>query len=122
MNNPYDHAHALARAIQQSEWYLRLKEARAKLEQNPDAKRMADDLRKRSFSLQAKRLAGQTVTPEEEEQLKKLQEVAFLHPAVREYVEAETRFGVFMADIQRILAEAVEPVVDWPKPDSPPSS
>ncbi|MDI3328594.1 MAG: YlbF family regulator [Alicyclobacillaceae bacterium] len=118
--NPYDHAHALARAIQQSEWYRNLKEARERLNADPDARRMADDVRRRAMELQIKKLGGQGVTAEEEEQFRKLREVAFLHPAVRAYLEAESRFSVFMEDIQRILAEAVKPVLDWPSAETAP--
>ncbi|CAB3390966.1 YlbF family regulator [Kyrpidia spormannii] len=112
--NPYDYAHGLARALRESEWYRNLKEAKKRLEADPEAWRMAHDIRRRTVELQLKAMGGQTVTTEEQEQLRKLQEVAMLHPAVRAYLEAESRLSVVMDDIQRILAEAIAPVVDLP--------
>ncbi|WP_157935353.1 YlbF family regulator [Kyrpidia spormannii] len=112
--NPYDYAHGLARALRESEWYRNLKEAKERLEADPEALRMAHDIRRRTLELQLKSMGGQTVTTEEQEQLRKLQEVAMLHSVVRAYLEAESRLSVVMDDIQRILAEAIAPVVDLP--------
>ncbi|ATY83996.1 hypothetical protein CVV65_02675 [Kyrpidia spormannii] len=39
MNNLYDYAHGLARALRESEWYRKLEGARDRLQADPEARR-----------------------------------------------------------------------------------
>ncbi|WP_169307967.1 YlbF family regulator [Kyrpidia tusciae] len=39
MNNLYDYAHGLARALRESEWHRKLEEARDRLQADPEARR-----------------------------------------------------------------------------------
>lgn len=104
--NPYDKAHELARSVVASDAYVKAKAARERLERDPSALRMAQDIRTRQWALQAKVFAGQTPTREEEETLQRLMEVVSLNSDVREYLQAEYQLSVLLADIQRILADA----------------
>lgn len=112
--NPYDKAHELARAIQESQEFQELKRAKEKVDQDPDAKRMLEDFHKRQWELQAKVMMGQQLTNEEQEGLQKLQSVIQLHQAVSEYVQAEYRFSVIVNDIQTIIGETIQAVIESP--------
>ncbi|GGJ11480.1 hypothetical protein GCM10010885_20980 [Alicyclobacillus cellulosilyticus] len=107
VNNPYDKVHELARAIRSSEVFQELKRLRQQIEQDPAALRMLQDFRRQQLAYEAGRLAGQA-DAQEADRLRKLAEVVMLHQDVRQYLEAEYRWGVFWSDVQRILAETIE--------------
>jgi cell fate (sporulation/competence/biofilm development) regulator YlbF (YheA/YmcA/DUF963 family) len=108
--NPYDKAHELARAIRSHDSFQALLKAKARVDQDPQAKNIVEDFRKRQWEFEAKRLMGQEISEAEQQQLAKMQEALTLVPAAREYLQAEYQFSVLFGDIQKILAEAVQDV------------
>lgn len=108
--NPYDKAHELARAIREHEAYQRLLQAKARIDEDEQAKNIVDDFRKRQWTFEAKRLAGQEISDEEQQQMMKLQEALSLVPSARDYLQAEYQFSVLFGDIQKIIAESVQDV------------
>jgi len=106
--NVYDSAYELARAITESEVYTRYQEARDKIVNDSTALNMINDFRKRQLEFQAKTLMGQELGDEERQSLVRLREVLDLKPAVREFLQAEVRLIQTIAEIQKILADAVD--------------
>lgn len=104
MVNPYDKAHELARALQESEPFRHVRDVRAKIRQDADAERMLNDFRKRQREWQAKLLGGES-SEDEAKQIEKLYDVVTLHPLIRELFEAERRAMVLMDDVYRIVGE-----------------
>ncbi|ADL07622.1 YlbF family regulator [Thermosediminibacter oceani] len=109
--NAYDAAHELARALSCSPEYLEFKAAREELKKDPEAERMLKDLRAKQLEVEALRLSGKS-SEEAEKQLENLFNVVSYHSGIKKYLEAESRFLVLMADIQRIIARAVD-LDDW---------
>lgn len=107
MTYPYDTAHELARALQESEPFRHVRDVRTKIRQDADAERMLSDFRKRQREWQAKLLAGES-SEDEAKQIEKLYEVVTLHPLIRELFEAERRVAVLMDDIYRIIGEPLK--------------
>lgn len=101
----YDEAHALARAIRRSDPFRRLEEARRTIEIDPKGKEMLADLRRRQMQLTLKEMAGEEPAADEVSMLQKLIDIAALHPGVREFLQAEQRFGALWQDVQKIFAE-----------------
>ncbi len=110
--NIYDHAHALAKAIKASPDYKNFRKAKENLEGDSSAKEMLTDFRKQQFEHQKQKLSGLEVAPEQEERLNRLLEVIHLNKTVKEYLEAEYRFSVMLADIQKIIGEAMEDLME----------
>lgn len=106
--NVHDYAHSLAKAIKASPEYKNFKKAKEKLESDDAAKQMLTDFRRAQLEIQQQKMSGMEVSSEQEEKLSKLQEVVNLNLTVKEYMEAEYRFSVLFADIQKILAETVQ--------------
>ena len=103
--NPYDQAHALARALKESEEYreyMRLKETAYDDGTN---KALLDEYKRLQFRMQAKMAAGETMP---EEDFKRLQQIGALlqfNPDVSAYLMAEFRFQRMLSDIFKILAD-----------------
>ena len=103
--NPYDQAHALARALKDSEEYreyMRLKEVAYDDSAN---KALLDEYKRLQFRMQAKLASGENMP---EEDFKRLQQIGALlqfNPDVSAYLLAEFRFQRMLSDIFKILGE-----------------
>ncbi|MBO8163685.1 MAG: YlbF family regulator [Brevibacillus sp.] len=104
----YDKAYELARAIRESDEFRAYTSQKAKVENNPDARRMLEDFRKRQVDLEMRRLKGETISQEEMGQLQRLYETISLHDDIRQLFACEQRLILMMQDVQRIIAEPFE--------------
>ena len=103
--NPYDQAHALARALKESEEYreyMRLKEVAYDDGTN---KALLDEYKRLQFRLQAKLAAGETMPPDDMQRLQQIGALLQFNPDVSAYLMAEFRFQRMLSDIFKILAE-----------------
>ena len=109
--NVYDSANALAGALQDSYEYKRLKQAWEPVRQDPDTKKMVEDFLKKQAQLQMDAISGKE-TAAKQEQLQKLYELISQNSRGRDYMQAYMRFQLMMEDINKILADAIKPVVN----------
>lgn len=105
--NVYDSVHSLAKALQESEEYKQYLEAKEKLEEEEKAKEMLVDFRNYQLQIQKEQQEGNKVTKEKGERLKNMYEAINNNLTVKNYLSAEYRFGKMMADISKIIGEAV---------------
>lgn len=108
--NPYDKAHELARSIRASDVFERAAKSKMAIDSDESALRMVQDFKRRQFQMQAKQMAGQTLTEDEMTQLQKLTEVIQLNNDVRNYLQADMELQVMLMDVQQILAEVMNEV------------
>lgn len=106
--NPYDAAHALARALRESSEYREFIDLKEKVKQNTKTADMLKDFRKKQFSMQTRQLSGQHVPDDEIQKLQNLQNVLLQNPLVGPYLHAEYRMTQTLNDIYKILGEAVD--------------
>lgn len=100
-------AEALAEALAASPEYTALKEATEALENHEAAKIMLRDFRAKQEALQRRVLAGEPPSEAEIESLQQTYQLVAYNPYVRRVIEAEAAFTATLAEIQRLLAEAV---------------
>jgi cell fate (sporulation/competence/biofilm development) regulator YlbF (YheA/YmcA/DUF963 family) len=106
-----DLANELGRALAGSEEYRAYQQAQQAVEANLAAQFMLRDFRTRQFEVEKAKLAG-TFTPELVRELQEKAQIVAANPVVREFLEAEARFGNLMMEVQRILGQAVGIDVD----------
>ncbi len=104
----YDQAHTLAKAIRESEEYKLLKEQKAKIENDPELKKMFEDYRTKQVEIQKAQLMGQTVPEEKRQSFRQLHEIVAANPVLKDFLEMEHRFSVIMTDLQKILLEGLD--------------
>lgn len=107
--NVYDQAHALARNLRQHPEVIALRDAKAKVDADPQAKSMLDNFVQKSMQLQMQQLSGTPASQEEKEQLEKLSEIVFLHADIRAFHERSLRVERLLQDIYSIITSAVQP-------------
>jgi cell fate (sporulation/competence/biofilm development) regulator YlbF (YheA/YmcA/DUF963 family) len=106
-----DLAKELGQALAGSQEFLTYTKAKEAVEGNLAAQYMLRDFRTRQFEVEKAKLAG-TFTPELVRDLQEKAQIVAANPVVREYLEAEARFGNLMMQVQRLLGEAVGIDVD----------
>jgi len=110
--NPYDAAHALARALRESAEFKEMKEAQAELKADQTAYKMLLDFRKEQLSLQKQVLSGLEVSKEQEEKVDRLSQIVNMNTTAGRFLQAEYRAAVLLQDIQKIIGEAAEEIID----------
>ena len=109
--NIYDTANNLAREIKESEEYKSYAQIKEKISKTADKKAKLDEFEKMRYTIQLSAMQGK---PENNEQIKTLQEkyaTLINDEEIREYFEKEMKFNIMMADINKIISEAVKDVI-----------
>ncbi|HHV71896.1 MAG TPA: YlbF family regulator [Clostridia bacterium] len=114
----YDEAYALAKALSQCQAVKDYENAKSKLDEK--AKQILIDYRKRQIALQKKQLSGEKPDELEVKRLQHLASLVAMHPSLHKIVEAEARISMIIADVQKIIAGAVQNLfldeigeIDW---------
>ena len=108
MNNIYDEAHKLARAIKNSEEYKTYVEKKKIVYSNAKDKEMVENFMNKVFEIQLEQMSGKEVDQEKVEKLSKLEDILMLNPVIKDYFSAELRFSQMVQDINGIIGEAID--------------
>lgn len=103
----YDKAYELARELKGSDEYKEYQKAKAAVTSNEAALPILQDYRKTEIAIQTAVLGGKEPDSKLLEEMKRLREVVDMHGPITRFLEAERRILVMMADIQKILADAL---------------
>ena len=109
--NVYDTANKLASEIKQSEEYVNYKMAKEVLNLNKELKEKIKEFDLARYEAQI--IAMQT-GKNDEEKLKKAQDLyaeLIENADAKKYFEAETKFNIIIADVNKIIGEAIQDVL-----------
>ena len=109
--NVYDTANRLAGEIKSSEEYLNYKMAKEALNLNKNLKEKMEEFEKLRYTVQ---LEMMQTGKNDEEKYKEMQEkYAELveNEEAKRYFEAETKFNILIADVNKIIGEAIRDVM-----------
>lgn len=111
MVNVYDYANNLAKALKESNEYLEFVEARKKVYQNEETKKKIEDFNQKQYELQVAGLKGENPEKEKMEKLQELYTILASDEEVKKYFDLQVKFNIMLADINRIIAEAVKDAI-----------
>ena len=103
--NPYDQAHALARALRESEEYREYARLKEVAYDDGTNRALLDEYKKLQFRLQAKLAAGESMPQDDMQRLTQIGALLQFNPDVSAYLMAEFRFQRLLSDIFKILAD-----------------
>lgn len=103
--NPYDQAHALARALKDSEEYREFARLKEIAYDDGTNRALLDEYKKLQFRLQAKMAAGESLPQEDAQRLTQIGALLQFNPDVSAFLLAEFRFQRLLSDIFKILAD-----------------
>lgn len=109
--NIYDTANKLAHEIKISKEYLNFKKAKEELNQNPELKSKVEEFEKARYEIQVFSLKGEEQDKEKVENMQKLYLELIQNEKVKTYFEVELKFNVMLADVNKIIGEAVQDVL-----------
>ncbi len=110
--NIYDTANTLAQEIKKSEEYMNYKMAKEALKLNPELKKKIDSFEMLRYDVQ---LTAMQTGKNDEEKMNKMKEMyaeLIEIDDVRKYFDAETKFNIVIADVNKIIGEAVRDVMN----------
>ena len=105
--NIYDTANRLAQEIKSSEEYNNYKSAKEAINLKPELKEKIQEFEKTRYDAQ---LSAIQTGKDDEEKVKKMQELYVELIAiddVKKYFDAEIKFNIILADVNKIIGEAV---------------
>jgi cell fate (sporulation/competence/biofilm development) regulator YlbF (YheA/YmcA/DUF963 family) len=103
MSNVYDHAHALSKAIKESEQFTNVKSLQEQVNAEETSKRMFKDFREMQMQLQMKQMQGEELSEEEVEKANKLFETVKLNPSIGRLLDAEQQLSVMVEDVNKAI-------------------
>lgn len=111
MNNVYDQVNNLAREIKESKEYKEYKQVKAELLAEPELKQQVDEFEKIRYEEQLMAMQGEKQSEEKMQKLQELYKILVQNPRVKDYFEKEVRFNVLIADVNKIIGEAIKDVL-----------
>lgn len=109
--NVYDEVNNLAKAIKESKEYLEYKEIKTELSELPELKKQVDEFEKIRYEEQLLAMQGESQSEEKMKKLQELYEILVKNPKVKDYFDKEVRFNVLIADVNKIIGEAIKDVL-----------
>lgn len=109
--NVYDEVNNLARAIKDSNEYKEYKDVKSKIEMDPELKKQIDEFEKIRYEEQLLAMQGEKQSEEKMAKLQELYKILVQNPNVKEYFDKEVKFNVMIADVNKIIGEAIKDVL-----------
>jgi len=109
--NVYDSVNNLADAIKKSKEYLEYKEKKAIVSKDPDLKAKIDEFEKIRYEEQLLAIQGEKQSEEKMQKLQELYTILVQNADVKDYFDVEVRFNVMIADVNRIIGDAIKDVL-----------
>lgn len=109
--NIYDTANKLAQELKQSEEYINYKMAKETLNLNPELKKKIEEFETARYEAQ---IVAMQTGKNDEEKTKKVQQLyieLFENQDAARFFEAETKFNIILADVNKIIGDAVIDVI-----------
>ncbi len=107
----YDNANNLAKAIKDSKEYKEYKELKDELFTNLALKEQVEEFEKIRYEEQLLAMQGEKQSEEKMKKLQELYQILVQNPRVKEFFDKEVRFNVMIADINKIIGEAIKDVL-----------
>ena len=107
----YDTANRLAAEIKESEEYKLYKASKEKINQNPELKAKIDEFEKVKYDAQVLSIKQGDNNQEKLQKLQELYEILVQNKDIKEYFDLEVKFNVMIADVNKIIAEAIKNVL-----------
>ena len=111
MMNVYDTANRLAAEIKQSEEYVNYKMAREALALNPELKKKIGEFEVARYDAQLTQMQTGKEDIEKTNKMKELYAELIQIEDAKKYFDAEMKFNIVLADVNKIIGEEVRDVI-----------
>ena len=109
--NIYDTANKLAKEIKGSKEYKEYRRLKTHIEENPEQKEKVENFEHLRYKIQVEEMQGNSSNTEEKRMLQEKYAELLKDEEIKKYFDAEMQFNVMIADINKIIAEAIKDVL-----------
>ena len=109
--NVYDTANRLAYEIQESEEYKDYKKLKDSVMSNNETKNKIEEFEKLRYDVQLMQYTGESKDEEKSKKLEEMYSMLVEDKQIKEYFDLEVKFNVMIADVNKIIAEAIRDVL-----------
>ena len=109
--NVYDTANRLAYEIQESEEYKTYKKIKNEVMTNPETKSKIEEFEKLRYEVQLMQYTGENKDEEKTKKLEEMYTMLIQDNLIKQYFDFEVKFNVMIADVNKIIAEAIRDVL-----------
>ena len=109
--NVYDTANKLAEEIKLSEEYVSFKKSKTELENNIELKSKIKEFEQKRQQMQILTIQGIEPTEEKTQEIQNMYTELLKDEKAKEYFETEMKFSVLIADVNKIIGDAIKDVL-----------
>jgi len=109
--NVYDKCQALTAALQSSREYIEFKDIKKIVMDEPGLKEKIDEFEKIRYEEQLLALQGEEQNIAKMQKLEELYKILVNDPKVKDYFDKEVRFNLMIADVNKMIGEAIKDVL-----------
>lgn len=109
--NVYDTANRLAYEIRESEEYKTYKQTKEYIATHADMKQKVEEFEALRYEVQLLSLQGEAEDLEKKKKLEEMYTILVQDKEIKQYFDLEIKFNVMIADINKIIAEAIKDVL-----------
>ncbi len=109
--NVYDTANKLAEELKKAPEYLEFKKVKENINKDPEKKQKIEEFEKIRYEAQVLAIQKGEQDSEKIQKLQELYKMLLENPEMKEYFDLEVRFNVLLADVNKIIGEAVKDVL-----------
>ena len=109
--NVYDTANRLAYEIQESEEYKSYKKLKNEIMSNLDSKNKIEEFERLRYDVQLMQYTGENKDEEKAKKLEEMYAMLVQDNQIKQYFDLEVKFNVMIADVNKIIAEAIRDVL-----------
>ena len=110
--NVYDTANKLAHEIKSSEELVNYKKLKELIKDNGDVSSQIKKFEELRYEIQIASMQGMEVNKEKEKELQEIYANLLTKDNVKEYFEAEFKFNILLADVNKIIGDSVKEVLE----------
>lgn len=109
--NVYDTANQLAHEIRESEEYKQYKTIKDYIASHAELKNKVKEFEELRYNLQLITLQGEKQDEDQKKKLEELYTILIQDEEIKKYFDLEIKFNVMIADINKMIAEAIKDVL-----------
>ena len=107
----YDKCNELAREIKESNEYKEYKKLKQELFLNLELKAQVEEFERIRYEEQLLAMQGEKQSAEKMQKLQELYTILIKEPRIKDYFDKEVKFNVMIADVNKIIGEAIKDVL-----------
>ncbi len=109
--NIYDTANKLAYELKTSEEYTNYKKLKEEVKNNLELKEKLENFEKARYELQIATIQGNKQDEQKAQDMQNLYLELIQNETMKKYFEAELKFNVILADVNKLIGEAVQDIL-----------